>query len=146
MKKLMIILLIASLPASSQYLSETLKLDCSVTYEKLPRHKNNIVKEMYIKSNTSGYVEVRKSNPNFNPHTVAKLDVNGANVYWIFVDVGCEVDDDKISCKTNDRYNAKMILNRNTGSIDFSSKSYGKGNTSIEEKVTGVCRKATKKF
>ena len=53
MNKLMIICLIISTPVSSQYLNETLKLDCSVTYENLPRHKNNIVKEYYIKTTHS---------------------------------------------------------------------------------------------
>lgn len=142
----MIICLIISTPVSSQYLNETLKLDCSVTYENLPRHKNNIVKEYYIKTNTTGYVEVLKSNPNLTPHTIAKLEVNGATVAGFFMDVSCEVDEDKISCRTSDKYNSRMVLNRNTGSIDFSSKEYVEDDISIEEKVTGVCSKATKKF
>ena len=87
-----------------------------------------------------------KSNPNLTPHTIAKLEVNGATVAGFFMDVSCEVDEDKISCRTSDKYNSRMVLNRNTGSIDFSSKEYVEDDISIEEKVTGVCSKATKKF
>ena len=150
MKKLVIIcLIISSSSASSEDSIDSigiLKLHCSVTYERLMKIENKIIKDYSYKKDTSGYVELITA-PNKKPYTIGKLDVTGETLSGgSFHEIGCEVDDDKISCKVNNQNTkAEMFLNRNTGSIDFSSKFYGLFSVT-DYKVTGLCRKAIKKF
>ena len=129
------------------YIEEDLLLDCSVIYEYIPRYKNKIVKEKYSKFNTSGFVEIKESIPSRTIHTTAKLEVSGVQPFNGFFVQGCDISDSKISCKSKDSsYISSMDINRNSGVIYFNFKLHGTNNITIEEKVNGDCRKASKKF
>ena len=145
-KLLLITIIFLSNNNFAAYIEEDLLLDCSVIYEYIPRHRNKIIEEKYSKFSTSAFAEIKETIPSLTIHTVAKLEVSGVQLNGFFMQ-GCDVSDSKISCKAQDSsYVSSMDINRNSGVIYFNLKMYGKNNVSIEEKVNGNCKKASKKF
>ena len=150
-KLLLIAIIFLSNNNFAAYIEEDLLLDCSVIYEYIYKYKNKIVKEESSKFKASAFVEIKESIPSRPIHTVASLEVSGVNKLNGFFVQGCDVSDSKISCKSKDsskdsNYVSSMDIYRNSGIINFNFKLYGKNNDSLEEKVNGNCRKASKKF